>query len=220
MKKMTVLLILALLVQIAHAANVIWDAFDASDASVWDARNTWSIANRHLDIPVLYIALEDAYFWDGVKDVLGVTVSASPYFGSSWKGARAKLMNPGDVVEATSFSTGPYLYESHVGTYDISSDYSFKVAFDEIFYLGIANDAWIGENSQDAEVYGWVALAAEPTSDGLFFQSLRVIGSAFDADGGGMIVGAGAVPEPSSTILLLLGIAGIALRRKSTATRP
>ena len=47
-----------------------------------------------------------------------------------------------------------------------------------------------------------------------------VLSSAWDIDGGAMIVGAGAVPEPTSGLLLLLGISSLALRRKPTSTPP
>ena len=44
--------------------------------------------------------------------------------------------------------------------------------------------------------------------------NLVIASSAIDLDGGPMIVGGGAIPEPSSGVLLLLGTIILALRRK------
>lgn len=59
---------------------------------------------------------------------------------------------------------------------------------------------------------GWVEYMIDDSG------KFNLLNSAIDFDGGPMIVGA--IPEPTSGLLLLLGIAGLALRRKSTATQP
>ena len=63
------------------------------------------------------------------------------------------------------------------------------------------------------QIYGWAECSIQEFSEQGPI-SIKVLNSAFDADGGGMIVGA--VPEPTSELLLLLGIAGIALRRRKS----
>ena len=56
-------------------------------------------------------------------------------------------------------------------------------------------------------MYGWVEFGFDN------HEGLIVVNGALDMDGGPMIVGSGAIPEPSSALLLLLGFAGLALRR-------
>ena len=55
--------------------------------------------------------------------------------------------------------------------------------------------------------YGWAEYMVDV--DGTF----RLLNSAIDFDGGAMVVGGGAVPEPTGGLLLLVGVAALALRR-------
>ena len=63
-------------------------------------------------------------------------------------------------------------------------------------------------------VYGWIAMSYNG-------DSLVLTGSAWDADGGPMIVGGGSalIPEPSAAVLLFVGGALLALRRRRTNPR-
>ena len=67
------------------------------------------------------------------------------------------------------------------------------------FYLALVVD--------DADYYGWLAIDVD--SEG----ALHLAHSALSTEPGIVV---GAIPEPSSAVLLLLGIAGLALRRRKT----
>ena len=89
---------------------------------------------------------------------------------------------------------------------------SITVVADESFYLMFCLDT----NYPNLEViYGWVQLRME--DDG----TISYLHSAYDLDGGPMIVGGGAweggIPEPSGGILFLLGVAALGLRRRGRA---
>ena len=60
-------------------------------------------------------------------------------------------------------------------------------------------------------IYGWVELEVDSSGN------LNVVDSAYDLDGGPMVVGGGAweggIPEPSGGVLFLLGAAALGLRR-------
>lgn len=58
--------------------------------------------------------------------------------------------------------------------------------------------------------YGWAEYVVD--EDGTF----KILNSAIDFDGGAMIVGAGAIPEPTSGLLLMLGVVALVLRRKTS----
>ena len=79
----------------------------------------------------------------------------------------------------------------------------------ESIYLGYAaQDRFVNPNEQ---YYGWMELYL--SSDNV----LTIRNSAVDINGNSIIVGA--IPEPSSALLLLVGCAGLALRRRRMPLR-
>ena len=90
------------------------------------------------------------------------------------------------------------------------TDYDILIPNDESVYLAFAYANW----KTPTEVnFGWAEISF--AEDG----QLQVVRSATDLSGNSMIVGFDSIPEPSSGLLLLLGIAGLALRRKRAVHR-
>ena len=87
--------------------------------------------------------------------------------------------------------------------------YTVSIGKMQSIYLGYAaQDRHINPNEQ---YYGWMELYL--SSDNV----LSIRNSAIDISGDSIVVGA--IPEPSSAMLLLLGIAGLALRRRGRSVR-
>lgn len=63
----------------------------------------------------------------------------------------------------------------------------------------------------ESPIYGWIELNL--SDDGI----LAVGHSAWDLEGGAMLVGGGAVPEPSGGLLLAIGMLTLLLRRAAHA---
>ena len=98
------------------------------------------------------------------------------------------------------------------GTHNpISANYnadSFYLAFKTIVW---EDEMFIAPKGTD---FGWVQL-------GVKNGEIEILSSAMNLSGAPILTGAGAIPEPTSGLLLLLGVAGLALRRrKSISTRP
>ena len=114
----------------------------------------------------------------------------------------------GDVVYRESFcGEGPYFMRSDE---DDFSGYPITMTGNSDFYLMFACTE-MGDNGhlRDDAVYGWVSFHI--AEDG----ALSILESAYDADGGPMIVGGGsAIPEPSNALLLLAGCAALILKRR------
>lgn len=78
------------------------------------------------------------------------------------------------------------------------------------FYLMFACNGLDEHLEVSDTVYGWVGYHIDQRGQ------ITVLSSAWDLDGGPMIVGGGsATPEPSGGLLLVLGAAALALRRKN-----
>ena len=113
------------------------------------------------------------------------------------------LMGSGDIVShETMRAADQYLFNTATSSF-AESDYGVSMENGDLVYL-----VFESIESQDRSIYGWVSVSYH-------YGELSVVDSAFDADGGPMIVGGGAfIPEPSSGLLLLIGGALLAIRRK------
>lgn len=112
-------------------------------------------------------------------------------------------MKSGDIVSKDSmFSDGSdYFYVAKQGAMNPLSGYNL-VFEEESKYLAFATPT--GGARDPCMAYGWIEVDPD----------FNVLASAIELDGGDIVVGGGAIPEPTSTLLLLLGISGLALRRK------
>ena len=114
----------------------------------------------------------------------------------------ATLAYAGDIASADYFNNLTQ-FLSYAEKDDFSkshSDYDITILLDESAYIAYqVNDASYGY------LYGWYQLGY-PNGE------LTALNSAIDLDGDSIVVGA--IPEPSSGLLLLLGVAGLALKRR------
>lgn len=121
----------------------------------------------------------------------------------------------GDVVSAEAFNDASNVfYSQQFGKGSVQR--SVGVNVEEAIYLSVKVEGydWDRYFAEDEYVltgdvrYGWVALCADQAGN------LSMLSSAIDLDGDGIIVGGGSIPEPSSGVLMLLGLASLGLKRK------
>jgi len=110
----------------------------------------------------------------------------------------------GNVVDAHFMESQPNYFA--FARYDEQgpgrTDYSLSFNLGDSYYLAFS------EERSNSITYGWVLLGYSDAG------KLSVLASAWDKDGDSII--GGAIPEPSSGLLVLLGLAGLALRREHT----
>jgi len=109
----------------------------------------------------------------------------------------------GDVVSDGYFSSKDsyFAYARYGDSGSTHSDYSISVDMDTSVYLAFRQES----GRYDFATYGWVELAQNANGE------LNVVSSAWAGYGDSLVVGA--IPEPTSAVLLLLGCAGLLLRR-------
>ena len=189
-----------------HAANVLWDA-------VID--NYYAPVEGELEITCF---IGECFMLDAVLSPSLLPSNEVQINGiGACLGASENILvaRPGDVVNSTTtrhlaketyfehaFIDDEDYYGTHTTTASpASSVYMMFVFSDDIMY-----------RPDSSYIYGWVEIVV--ASDG----RISLGRSAIDLDGGPMIVGGGAwegaTPEPVSGLLLLLGGALLALRRR------
>ena len=114
----------------------------------------------------------------------------------------------GELLSAETFSTSEAI--PLCNWYESTTDNGQFISDADDFYLAFMST---GSNSEDGiDRYGWFHVALNDALE------MSILESGIGLYGESIYVGA--VPEPTSGLLLLLGIAGLVLRRKATATRP
>ncbi len=180
-----------------QATLVEWNLMNSvySDLSeYWGVDPIWHVLGANFDKHVYF----EFWFFDGLE---AGSLNNSPQNFSIW----VREMSYGDVIDAESMlGEGlTYFYHSEKGRSGVDSDYGVY-PYPNVF---LAMCTEVG-GLEPYYAYGWVELSGTD-----------VVASAWDADGGPMIVGGGSAltPEPSSALLLLVGGALLALRRRAVA---
>ena len=171
-----------------QAVTVEWDRMHSVYSEVWDSGPIWHVLGGNVDRGVYF----DFFFYD-----YGMLRAGA--FGTTSVSVWVRQMCYGDVVDAESMlgEDLTYFYQAEKGKTGIRSDYDVPGNA----YLAMCV---VTMTREPYYAYGWVELSGTD-----------VRASAWDLDGGPMIVGGGsAIPEPSSAQLLLVCGALLALKRR------
>ena len=175
-----------------RATTVEWNLMHSEYSYLpqWGLGEVWHVLGGNVERGVLF-----EFFLDEAQCAVD--------FGPSQISVWVRQMRFGEVVDGSSMRGEglTYFYQAEKGK-EIRSDY---VLSEPNTYLAMCVESMTLEPYY---AYGWVELSGAD-----------VVSSAWDLDGGPMIVGGGSAltPEPSSTLLLLVGGALLALRRRAVA---
>ena len=120
------------------------------------------------------------------------------------------LADYGEVIGEESFTTGSSRRIEDIADYDYFTTGGTKVENPSDFYMAFKVSEVIfvsGVGYEEGETwYGWVHVSVDDE------LNMTLLGEGINLYGGPVVVGA--IPEPSAGVLLLLGLAGLALRRR------
>lgn len=184
-----------------YSANVVWDATE------WYRNDGMTVIATSLGFgKSLSAGLTATKMEDGLYSVSCPIVDL--LFCGNWIEAE-----PGDIAsyETTRrLQPDAYFVHSSIDDDDFFSN-SFSVEANSAVYLMFTIiTGGLGEE-YESPIYGWIELNL--SDDGI----LAVGHSAWDLEGGAMLVGGGAVPEPSGGLLLAIGMLTLLLRRAAHA---
>ncbi len=195
----------------SNGANVVWDCFTSSMDAIYPGtdKTVCSITptGAYMNYGFLYFDKTSGFY------TVTLTSYADPLLGSYQRWVQ---VSKGDVISYdTMMNRDDYFMATFFGEEAIANQsITFDRSVDKSIYLAVmideihpSNDGSVNFMPEVPYQYGWVEL----TVAGAF---VMVQSSAFALDGSAMIAGGGAVPEPSSGILLLIGSFLLMLKRK------
>ncbi len=189
---------------VLQASTVIWgtgtiERPDPDHPIQW---SFWASDDQHISMA--------NFFFESVAYVSGVRITSSE-FAIAACGSAFSLMNEGEVVNAASMASGN-LFSDPYGMVNGNDVYgiTIPISTEHEIYLGFVTDVYMDDGSGDVQSgYGWMKIGVNGAGE------IVPKAAAIDLDGGAMIVGGGAfIPEPTSGLLLLVGGAMLALRRR------
>lgn len=209
--------LLAFPICVLRAANVLWN-FTSGGGSIvyengvsiaWSSSSQWSWGWLNVSLDCESSAV-------GTSRVSFSNCSCDLATEITW----TKMMAE-DIVDAVAFGEGKTSLFSNVysdgatGSLTVRVDQPFYLAFQayELIYTDVIDPATGSSLARGNAHYGWVKLNAESAT------SVSVLASAMNLGAEGMVVGGGAIPEPTAGLLALLGLSALALRRKSSGHR-
>jgi len=196
-------------VDVANASTVLWNVVTKDTTG---------------EYPSLRVAKNDSppYFLSGFHmsvDVFGdravMTANPGATYMLSYAGAWLQA-DYGEIVNADSTLHAPAYFEYGLLGNGTASEESIIANVNLSNYLKfVLQDGEQCFDYQDGKrtampdcFYGWVEYRIDTEGN------LEVLASAIDIDGDSIIVGVGTIPEPLGGVLLILGLAELALRRK------
>ena len=187
------LVILGALAGTAKAAEVSWNTVSFSGSAIeWKSQNGqyW-----------LYSAL--SYDVNGEDWTITPTMSIPEFYGILYQSEK------GNIVDSSSATANPLFAENRPWISDASEWTPISGSNDtDVFLAIILYDNTRLDDYESNPIYGWLEFNTG--------NNLTLVSSAMSLDGTPLVVGGGAaaIPEPSAGLLLLLGLAGLALSRR------
>ena len=124
----------------------------------------------------------------------------------------------GDIVSNATFGSLPHIEDFFSNDPEIWYSGGTKIENPEDFYMAFKMSEVIVDDNYDyvpgQTWYGWVHVSIDENLE------MTLLGDGINLDGGAVTVGYGATPEPASGVLLLLGGALLALRRRRRGVTP
>lgn len=215
MKALATFALLSLLTITGEAGEIHWNTFEGSLMHVWiddgsvygSEAQAYSVHDYSWSVfgspEVIFKYTIDSYGDITRATPINMCNAAAPM--AYWVWAQS-----GDVLtDLSDFKKHDLVYECHCdGIHNDVTGRGVSLPYygTETYYLALLG----GENFD--EYWGWVELEGNQT------DGLNVVSSAVSKDGplivGGGLVHPGPVPEPTSGLIMFLGVAGLALRRR------